>query len=227
MAKTEEQTPESFVSKIVKIQHELKAPKNQFNSFGKYNYRNAEDILEATKPLLAREGLIMTLNDEVVFIESRHYIKTTVRVADGLNRLETTAFAREEESKKGMDGSQVTGASSSYARKYALNGMFLIDDTKDSDGTNDGSGTTTAAKKTPEKKPEETKQTPAQSTAAPATGLKLIEIGTKSFAGAANWIAGTDVPTIEAIESLRTKYSMTPEVEAALAEEAGKIRLAK
>lgn len=127
----------SINEKILNIQNELKAPKSQWNNFGKYNYRNAEDILEAAKPLLKKEGVILTLTDEIVLIGSRYYVKSTATVKYADESIVVSAYAREEENKKGMDGSQVTGASSSYARKYALNGLFLIDDTKDSDFTND------------------------------------------------------------------------------------------
>lgn len=119
---------------LIKIQCELKAPKNNYNSFGKYNYRSAEDILTAVKPLLEKYGCTMTIADEVVCIGERYYIKATVRLTDADGETEAvTALAREDEVKKGMDGSQITGTASSYARKYALNGMFLIDDTKDAD----------------------------------------------------------------------------------------------
>lgn len=126
-------------NKLIEIQSELKAPKGQYNAFGKYNYRNCEDILEAVKPLLKQHGLTIVIGDEIVNIGNRFYVKATVTISDGESSISTSAFAREEESKKGMDGSQVTGASSSYARKYALNGLFAIDDTKDSDATNNGS----------------------------------------------------------------------------------------
>lgn len=126
----------SISEKLVNVQSELKAPKGQFNNFGKYKYRNAEDILEAVKPLLKKENLSMVLTDDLQNIGDRYYIKSTVRLFDDKESIEVTAYAREEESKKGMDSRQVTGASSSYARKYALNGLFLIDDTKDSDSTN-------------------------------------------------------------------------------------------
>ena len=125
--------------KLLNIQNELKAPKSQFNDFGKYKYRNAEDILESVKPLCFKYKATLTLSDEIVLIGERHYVKATATLTDIEKpelKIWTTAYAREEESKKGMDGSQVTGASSSYARKYALNGLFNIDDTKDSDSTN-------------------------------------------------------------------------------------------
>lgn len=124
----------TFEERILKVQEELKAPKGQYNSFGKYKYRSCEDILEAVKPLLVKYELILHIFDTLEYIGNRYYIKATA-VISGLDgkSLENTAFAREEETKKGMDGSQITGTSSSYARKYALNGLFLIDDTKDAD----------------------------------------------------------------------------------------------
>lgn len=128
----------NFYEKISDIQFRLKAPKGQYNSFGKYKYRSCEDVLEAVKPLLNEHKLYISISDEIVTVQNRFYVKATVTVSDGENVLATSAFAREEEAKKGMDGSQVTGASSSYARKYALNGMFAIDDNKDSDATNKG-----------------------------------------------------------------------------------------
>lgn len=124
--------------KLGAVQVLLKAPKSQYNAFGKYNYRNCEDIIESVKPLLNNGGLLLTLTDEIVNIGDRFYVKATATVTDVVDKesISVTAYAREELEKKGMDGSQVTGASSSYARKYALNGIFAIDDTKDSDTTN-------------------------------------------------------------------------------------------
>lgn len=130
----------SLFEKLASVQSDLKAPKSQYNSFGKYNYRNCEDIIEAAKPLLKANGLLLSITDDVVLIGDRFYVKATasvIDVTDGKTH-SVTAFAREEKEKKGMDGSQVTGASSSYARKYALNGLFGIDDTNDSDTTNTG-----------------------------------------------------------------------------------------
>ena len=127
----------SIVKTLSKIQADLKAPKGQRNNFGKYNYRSAEDILEAVKPMTSKHGLILTLSDEMTLIGDRIYVKATARLTNGEQEVVTVAFAREEENKKGMDASQVTGAASSYARKYALNGLFCIDDNKDSDATND------------------------------------------------------------------------------------------
>lgn len=126
-------TEQTFNEKIVTVQSSLKAPKGQFNSFGKYKYRSLEDINEAVKPLLSQVGLSMTISDEPIMIGDRIYIKATAVLSDGLNEKSVTGFAREAASKKGMDESQITGTASSYARKYALNGLFLIDDTKDAD----------------------------------------------------------------------------------------------
>lgn len=119
--------------KLILIQSQLKAPKSQFNKFGSYSYRNVEDILEALKPLLKEHKLSLTLTDSIEAIGSRVYVKATATVTDGENSVSVSAFARESDTRKGMDDSQLTGSTSSYARKYALNGLFLIDDTKDSD----------------------------------------------------------------------------------------------
>lgn len=124
--------------KLVEVQNKLKAPKNQFNKFGNYAYRNCEDILEALKPILLEVKAVVNISDEVVLVGERYYIKATVKFIDAETGevVEASAMAREEENKKGMDSSQLTGSTSSYARKYALNGLFAIDDTKDSDTTN-------------------------------------------------------------------------------------------
>lgn len=127
---------QEFIKKVVYIQNTLKAPKNQRNTFGNYNYRSCEDIMEAVKPLLAAQGLVLTVCDDIVQVGDRYYIKSTATITDGQNNLSNSAFAREEETKRGMDASQLTGATSSYARKYALNGLLCIDDTKDADATN-------------------------------------------------------------------------------------------
>jgi len=118
------------------IQSKVKAPKGQFNSFGKYHYRSAEDILEAVKQVVNPMGYSITISDTIINVGDRYYIKATATLSNGKETWSVDGYAREEESKKGMDGSQVTGASSSYARKYALNGLFALDDTKDSDATN-------------------------------------------------------------------------------------------
>lgn len=125
--------------KLNVIQTKLKAPKSQYNDFGKYYYRSCEDILESVKPLLGETGTTLVLSDEAVAVGNRVYIKAKAMLLDGEidDYIEATAFAREDEVKKGMDGSQISGSASSYARKYALNGLFAIDDTKDADGLND------------------------------------------------------------------------------------------
>lgn len=125
--------------KLIKIQTELKAPKSQFNKFGGYNYRNCEDILEALKPLLEKNKCGLFISDNLELIGNRYYIKATVTLVDfeDSSKIENHGFAREDESRKGMNSDQLTGATSSYARKYALNGMFCIDDSKDSDFTNE------------------------------------------------------------------------------------------
>lgn len=119
------------MKKLSEIQMKLKTPKGQYNSFGKYKYRSCEDILEAVKPIL--DGATLTLSDDIVEVGGRIYVKAVATIKDGEESVSVTAFAREAETKKGMDESQITGMASSYARKYALNGLFLIDDTKDSD----------------------------------------------------------------------------------------------
>lgn len=121
--------------KLMNIQSELKAPKGQYNSFGKYKYRSCEDILEAVKPVLAKHGCTLTISDSIMLIGDRFYVKATATLSDtdSDKSISVSAYARESQDKKGMDASQVTGATSSYARKYALNGLFCIDDTKDAD----------------------------------------------------------------------------------------------
>lgn len=127
----------TFFERVADIQRDLKAPKGQENKFGGYKYRSCEDILEAVKPLL--NGLVLTVGDELVLIGDRYYIKATASITDGIegHTISNVAYAREPVVKKGMDEAQITGATSSYARKYALNGLFLIDDTRDADATND------------------------------------------------------------------------------------------
>lgn len=140
--------------KLKEIQQKLKAPKSQYNSFGKYNYRNCEDILESLKPLLSEQNCTVYITDGIILIGERYYLKATVHFVDNesADEITTTAYAREENEKRGMDLAQLTGSTSSYARKYALDGMFAIDDTKDYDYLNDGKDT--AAKKDPKKETE-------------------------------------------------------------------------
>ena len=122
-----------LTQRVGDIQHKLKAPKGQYNSFGKYNYRSCEDILEGVKPLLKEHDLALLIDDEIVQIGERYYVKATAKITDGREIVSATAYAREPDTKKGMDKSQITGATSSYARKYALNALLCIDDTKDAD----------------------------------------------------------------------------------------------
>ena len=124
-----------LTQRVGDIQHKLKAPKGQYNSFGKYNYRSCEDILEGVKPLLKEHNLALLIDDEIVQIGERYYVKATAKITDGREIVSATAYAREPDTKKGMDESQITGATSSYARKYALNALLCIDDTKDADTT--------------------------------------------------------------------------------------------
>jgi hypothetical protein len=137
------------MKELILIQTELNAPKSLFNKFGNYHYRSAETILEALKPLLKKYNCILTISDAIELIGDRYYIKATasIKTIDGTTT-EVTAFAREEETKKGMDGSQITGAASSYARKYALNGLFCIDDTKDADHPTEATTETKTISKT-------------------------------------------------------------------------------
>ena len=134
--------------KLGAVQKTLKAPKNQYNSFGKYNYRSCEDILEAAKPLCVDNGLVLTISDEITLVGNRVYVKATATVADTESGevISVSGMAREAEDKKGMDPAQLTGATSSYARKYALGGLFALDDTKDADATNDHKGKAMANK---------------------------------------------------------------------------------
>lgn len=134
----------TFTERVIAVQSQLKAPKNQWNKFGGFNYRSCEDILEAVKPLLKAEGLFLTITDDIVMLGDRYYVKATATLSDGERSLPSQAFAREEASKKGMDGGQVTGTASSYARKYALNGLLAIDDSKDADALNNGKAKATA-----------------------------------------------------------------------------------
>jgi hypothetical protein len=162
----------SLHEKLVAIQSELKAPKGQMNNFGKYKYRSCEDILESLKPLLKEHGLSLTLSDEIVNIGTRFYVVAEAELSDGDSLpISVVAYAREEEEKKGMDGSQITGAASSYARKYALNGLFLIDDTKDSDATN-----------THDTKPKVAKTTVTVKASEPGTNTLKLEGGSVTVA---------------------------------------------
>ena len=164
--------------KLSAIQQELKAPKSQYNSFGKYHYRKCEDILEAVKPILAKYQCALILTDNLQLIGDRYYIQTSAILTDvenGGEQISTTALAREEEKKAGMDGSQITGASSSYARKYALNGLLCIDDTADSDTTNVG-----------EEKPQNRTQKGGRQSA-PSNPQKPVESKVKQLSADKYW----------------------------------------
>lgn len=184
-----------FYKKLIKIQSTLNAPKNNFNSFGKYNYRSCEDIMGALKPLLAAEGLFQFISDSVEVVGSRHYIKATVTVTDGETSVSNSAFAREDEQKKGMDGSQVTGASSSYARKYALNGMWNIDDSKDAD--------------TNEFREQQAKQ--AKQDVKQQNKPHLDALSGQTLNAATQWLSD-GLAADHVIEKLQTKYTLTQSV---------------
>lgn len=158
--------------KLLAIQTKLKAPKGQYNSFGKYSYRSAEDILEAVKPLNAEHGVLLTITDEIKEVGGRIYVVATATVSDGTDELKVSAFAREPENKKGMDDSQITGATSSYARKYALNGLYAIDDNKDADTDEHKQQQENAPKKQQGQKQQQQKQQPTKE----PTEKKLHEI---------------------------------------------------
>ena len=174
--------------KLMNVQATLRCQKSQYNSFGKYKYRSCEDIVESVKPLLKQNGLLLTMTDEIRNIDGRFYVAATatiIDVSDGKSVM-ATAYAREEESKKGMDGSQVTGASSSYARKYALNGLFAIDDNKDSDSTNVGD--------TEPKQEKKSYKTPRQML---IDRLAVLNIDVNAYAKANNLNGKTDDETFE------------------------------
>ena len=179
----------ALIEKISNIQKELKAPKSQFNSFGKYNYRSCEDIVESVKPLLSKQGLALFIKDEMVFVGDRYYIQATATITDGENEVSTTALAREPLEKKGMDESQITGTASSYARKYALNGLFAIDDTKDADSLNTSKDYT----EKPKSAPNRAKNTPNNAISVkPLDLLKDYEnaLPSDKMAGFHNWLKG-------------------------------------
>lgn len=180
--------------KLANVQSALKAPKGQYNSFGKYKYRSCEDIVESVKPLLKANGLLLTLTDEIVMVGERFYVKATAEIFDVAEGgiVSVSAFAREEETKKGMDGSQVTGASSSYARKYALNGIFAIDDTKDSDSTNTHGQEQEAPKQDAPQQEAPKQKTPRQQLIA---RLNELQIDVNAYAKANNLNGKTDAET--------------------------------
>lgn len=180
---TDTNTPENIYQKLSAVQAKLKVPKNQYNQFGGYAYRSCEDILEAAKPILRKHRLALFLTDEIRQVGDHYYVEAAARLIDldSDDVIECRASAREAETKKGMDASQVTGAASSYARKYALNGLFNIDDTKDADATNTHG--------------KETKPTPKQPTQEKARKYVCADCGKpfKDFTSAKTgktWTAG-------------------------------------
>ncbi|MDI6446196.1 ERF family protein [Cronobacter dublinensis] len=177
-----------FYARLANIQAHLNAPKNQYNSFGKYKYRNCEDILEAVKPLL--DGLFLSISDEIVLIGDRHYVKAVATITDGESCYTATAMAREEESKKGMDAAQVTGATSSYARKYCLNGLFGIDDAKDADTDEHKQQQSRQESNAPAKKPASPEQVLKAFTEAASTKNSVAEL-MGAFAKAWKMLEGT------------------------------------
>jgi hypothetical protein len=171
---------QTFQQRLVNVQSRLKANKSQYNSFGKYSYRNQEDILESVKPLLAENGLIMTISDEIIgdgFEGNMLIVKSTVNVSDGEKSIQVSACAGIDPNRKGMDIAQSFGSSSSYARKYALGGMFLIDDTKDADSTNThGKG---ASASVPTAKPVAAKPSSGTDVLFQKAVDRMKEVGTK------------------------------------------------
>lgn len=204
------------------IQQELKAPKGQYNSFGKYKYRSAEDILEAVKPLLGKYSAQLTLSDNIKEIGGRVYVEATATFTDGTDTVTVTAFAREPVEKRGMDDSQITGTASSYARKYALNGLFLIDDTKDADSDEYAKQTSEEPKQEPKQSKSKTNK-PAQTAPAnfaPITAEKsfiidgLIEMTGTDRAKLLDWYGVksiddmTDLMADDCITQLRKKPTL-------------------
>lgn len=191
------------MKELVEIQYKLKAPKSQFNSFGKYNYRNLEDITEAAKPIMASLGCYLLMSDSIELVGDRHYVCATATIynAEGAN-LSVKAYARESLDKKGMDFAQITGATSSYARKYALNGLFAIDDTKDADSTNEhGNSASQQVKQQPRQAPQQQPQA--------ATQAQIDEIDNLGVdkAAAIAWVNGHYGTNYAAIEDLPAQYA--------------------
>jgi hypothetical protein len=163
-----------LLQKLLKIQAELKAPKNQYNKFGEFYYRSCEDILSAAKPLCVREGILLYVTDDVKLVGERYYVKATASVTDGENTIFAEAYARETESRPKMDAAQLTGSASSYARKYALNGLFCLDDTKDADAMKPEESTPKAA---PKAKTKEAPKAPRKVGSLRAIAAAAKEIG--------------------------------------------------
>lgn len=187
--------------KLINIQQKLKAPKGQYNNFGKYAYRSCEDILEALKPILAEEQCALILKDDIILIGERYYIRAKALLYDENGEIiaENSAYAREEAEKKGMDGSQITGASSSYARKYALNGLFGIDDNKDSDATNE---TPKETKKETKAKPKEEKPKMIAS----EDCLTIVDLASKTGTDISTMLAYYKVKSVKELSAVQAEH---------------------
>lgn len=187
--------------KLINIQQKLKAPKGQYNNFGKYAYRSCEDILEALKPILAEEQCALILKDDIILIGERYYIRAKALLYDENGEIiaENSAYAREEAEKKGMDGSQITGASSSYARKYALNGLFGIDDNKDSDATNE---TPKETKKETKAKPKEEKPKMIAS----EDCLTIVDLASKTGTDMSTMLAYYKVKSVKELSAVQAEH---------------------
>lgn len=189
------------IKKLITFQQKLKAPKSQYNDYGKYSYRSCEDILEALKPILAEEKCALILKDNVVIFGDRYYVKADVILYDENGEIvaENSAYAREETEKKGMDGSQITGASSSYARKYALNGLFGIDDNKDSDATNE---TPKETKKETKAKPKEEKPKMIAS----EDCLTIVDLASKTGTDMSTMLAYYKVKSVKELSAAQAEH---------------------
>ena len=204
-----------ILEKLGIIQTKLKAPKNQFNKFGNYYYRNAEDIQEAVKPLLAETKAVLTISDDISVIGDRFYVKATAKLidAESSDSVEVTAFAREPIERKGMDDAQVTGATSSYARKYALCGLFLLDDTKDPDSMDNSQKPTTTPKRAATQQTKDEKKSlllsPAQMQTIEAemkrTGVSVQQILKRTGANELKWLTPEEADNV--IKDLRATPS--------------------
>lgn len=192
------------MKELIDIQSELKAPKNQYNNFGKYSYRSAEDILEAVKPILKKNNCSLVISDDIVNIGDRFYVKAISTLSNSSGEsVSVFAFAREEESKKGMDGAQVTGSASSYARKYALNGLFCIDDTKDSDATNQHGKEEPKKAIAPEPKTVNKELTEALTAINKCVDIASLEEVWNAYAGL--W---TNAAFVNAVKKAKEKYAV-------------------
>jgi hypothetical protein len=202
-----------MIETLQKIQSELKAPKNQTNTFGKYKYRSCEDILEAVKPVLANYSAAIVISDEMVAVGDRIYVKATATIYCGDNSATATAYAREGDNKKGMDDAQLTGATSSYARKYALNGLLCIDDTKDADATNDHGKAPQQQRKPAAPKPsaiDEKRKESIKDLIKSAGSLEQVEIHeTKTQLERSKWPDAWQKGMAQLIEARKAEFGMT------------------